>query len=157
MVLPSISVTEGAPNIIRYNRADASSKKLFSILCIVSTTTVWATPPQRYSRTWPNPRLQPRLSAANKKAQVHNVVQDHTTYKVRKTSTHNYAANSHPPGSRHGPINRTIYDSSRGQIDHLSPPPLGIGTCLNHLLGLGILPSPAVPVTPIASTLVRVI
>jgi hypothetical protein len=72
-------------------------------------------------------------------------------------STHNYAAKSRPLGSRHGPINRTIYDSSMGQIDHQSSPPLGIGTCLNHLLGLGILPSPVVLVTPTVSTLVRVI
>jgi hypothetical protein len=34
---------------------------------------------------------------------------------------------------------------------------LGIGTCFNHLLGLGILPSLDVLVNPTASTSVRVI
>jgi hypothetical protein len=40
---------------------------------------------------------------------------------------------------------------------HQSSPPLGIGTCLNHFLGLGVLPSAVVLVTPTVSTLVRVI
>jgi hypothetical protein len=38
-VLPSISVMEDAPNIIRYSGAEASLKKLFLILSTVSTTT----------------------------------------------------------------------------------------------------------------------
>jgi hypothetical protein len=43
-VLPSISVTEDAPNVIRYIGAVASLKKLFPILNTISTTMVWATP-----------------------------------------------------------------------------------------------------------------
>jgi hypothetical protein len=39
LVIPSISVTEDARNIIRYSGADASLKKLFLILSTVSTTT----------------------------------------------------------------------------------------------------------------------
>jgi hypothetical protein len=37
---------EDAPNVIRYNEADTSLKKLFPILSTVSTTTVWETSPQ---------------------------------------------------------------------------------------------------------------
>jgi hypothetical protein len=33
----------------------------------------------------------------------------------------------------------------------------GIGTCLNQFQGLGVLPSSAQPITPIAGTSVRVI
>jgi hypothetical protein len=44
-ILPSISMTEDAPNVIGYSEVDVSLKKLFPILSIVSTTTVWATSP----------------------------------------------------------------------------------------------------------------
>jgi hypothetical protein len=46
LVLPSISVTEDTPNVIRYSEADMSLEELFPILSMVSTTTVWATPPR---------------------------------------------------------------------------------------------------------------
>jgi hypothetical protein len=45
-VLPSISVMEDAPNVIRYSEVDASLKNLFPMLSTVSTTTIWITPCQ---------------------------------------------------------------------------------------------------------------
>jgi hypothetical protein len=50
-------------------------------------------------------------------------------------------------------LNRVVYGFSRGRpILHKSSPPFGIGICLNHPLGLGILPSPAVLINQTAST-----
>jgi hypothetical protein len=45
-VLPSISVIEDIPNVIRNSGADTSHNMLFPMTGTVSTTTVWATPCQ---------------------------------------------------------------------------------------------------------------
>jgi hypothetical protein len=152
-VLPSISVIEDATNVIRYSEADTSLKKLFPILSTVSTTTVWSTPPQVCSSKRLSPRPRSQLSAGNKQAQVNNKVQGHVVYRTRIHYLQQEGS-SHLQGRaplRH--INRVVYDFSRGQANtSQSSPAFGIDTCLDHIQGLGALPSPAQLVIPTANT-----
>jgi hypothetical protein len=138
LVLPSISVTEDAPNVIRYSEADTFLKKLFPILSTVSTTTVWATPPQ-------GAQVHDQALGLGSQQET-NKHKSTTKYKpccLQDTKTLSTAGRQ-PLSTRSTPlrhISRVVYGFSRGQANtSQSSPPFGIGTCLNHTLGLEVLP-----------------
>jgi hypothetical protein len=151
LALPSISMIEDVPNITRYCGADAPLKQLFLIPNPMLTTTVWATP--RWRAREHDRALDFDLGSQRKTSRHKSTMKYKTIPSIGHKDLHNVQSAPVLQAAPLGPIIRIVHDFSRGRrILQKSSPPFGTSTCLNHPLGLGTLPSPAVLVNPTAST-----